>query len=60
MDIKLRIRAVAPNPKRQGTTAYRMYSVYEPGMLVSEYLVCDRRARVALRHDIEHGYVTVR
>jgi len=60
MDKQLRVRAVAPNPKRPGTSAHRMYSVYQPGMLVADYLACDRRARAALRHDIARGYVTVR
>lgn len=55
------------NPKRTGTKAHKLFSIYKPGMTVAQYSVAvlalkgvrPRRARSSLRYDVRHGYVKV-
>lgn len=63
-DAKIKIVA-KENPKREGTKAHKLFSVYKPGMTVAQYQaavlslrgVRPRRARSSLRYDVRHGYV---
>lgn len=65
-DAKIRIVA-KENPKRPGTKAHKLFSIYRPGMTVAQYRdavvalrgVRPRRARSSLRYDVRHGYVAV-
>lgn len=65
-DAKIKIVAKG-NPKREGTKAHKLFSIYKAGMTVAQYAaavlalkgVRPRRARSSLRYDVAHKYVVL-
>lgn len=54
------------NPKREGSSAHARFALYKKAKTVGEYIdACvaagheRRKARLDLRHDIEHGYIAI-
>jgi hypothetical protein len=53
-----RIRVLAPNHKRPGSTAYKLYALYSDGMSVGHYLELGGTL-TALRWDKARNYISV-
>jgi hypothetical protein len=54
------ITAVAPNPKKPGTEAHRLYALYVPGMSVAAYVkAAGTRGATCIRWDLARGFITL-
>lgn len=54
---------VKENPRREGTTCFKKFAQYRNGMTVGEYLAAGEKLGTTMgsvRHDVEHGFISIK